>query len=884
MTSRLIHALFVLIVVAGAAIADTNWYNRFKVGAGLSMSSGGVLSSSGGGGGVAFTYATKAALVAAIAGGANPEKATVDAVATPGAGYGTCGLTYAFAETTAGLYGEIAAGGGFMIPQYSNSPVKACEFGVVGDAYFQYAGDVGAVTSTGGASISVSGVPYFRAGMQCASPHWHSRGGVTSIVTATTDLTSGHISVSPSIPSGSYKLACWFPMSSATGTDNWAALQAAIDYALYKTASTVVVPDGAFVVSKGLNVGYGANGFQSISLEGQQAPLVGLAGTKIFCRDTTRPCVNFQGTRSSRLRRIALYGANYGFGSFGATFNIGPSPDPLDYIDPSLAVTGSTPGGLQTNSPLVGVCVDCYSGDAPSAPYGAVTYPSLLFGTAPSQYGKNYSSDVHVEDCQIFGFGIQAAVGLNTNTQGDFFGVDRTNMGAGAYGLGAFNTQSRNVRGVAQQFLGVHSAYVGTALGEGTGQWDGVFDSPSASTIYQWVNFTNTAYAGGLILTQSYCEVCVRLGDWIGTSTWNSSLVFDGGTFQNGEAFSNLIPGSYLTVGHRAAVEFRGGFLLTGNSRIVTLVNSPGGDVHDLILNDVYLRGAFYYTGGDSAVAIAANYTGGMPIGAPLFSGPPKRYLTSGAVIGAKCVTSGASCVDSQLMHADLDVTTRASLTQFTTGFVDVAGRQWKFDLPVLQVQPYTSSAFTTGGAPNYTSCDVITFTIKAANYAQSRLHIAPGWQVMDRDTGTDWVVTAVTIDGSGNAVATAQQQNSLDFNDGCASTYGFSSAAFFTFIPAPPTIGAQVEYGDFTAGSATVANVSRGDGDNYGGDISSWLAVGDTISGPLRYESSRPWPIGAGKQVTITDIVNGSSGGTVTLSAPADYSGRFPLLPYPAH
>lgn len=67
----------------------------------------------------------------------------------PAMRYGGCGLIFTPGTSKPiGNYGEIfnVASGIYWEPQYSNSPVKACEFGAIGNGNYNFSN--GAITGT----------------------------------------------------------------------------------------------------------------------------------------------------------------------------------------------------------------------------------------------------------------------------------------------------------------------------------------------------------------------------------------------------------------------------------------------------------------------------------------------------------------------------------------------------------------------------------------------------------------------------------------------------------------------------------------------------------------------------------------------------------------
>ena len=103
---------------------------------------------------------------AALAAGAIPPSITdtnvIVVVGTPASpSPGTCSLNYHIGTSTpTGTYGEVlnAPSGVYWEPQYSNSPVQACEFGSVADGGFQDAGFSFTATANGTNTLASTGI------------------------------------------------------------------------------------------------------------------------------------------------------------------------------------------------------------------------------------------------------------------------------------------------------------------------------------------------------------------------------------------------------------------------------------------------------------------------------------------------------------------------------------------------------------------------------------------------------------------------------------------------------------------------------------------------------------------------------------------------------
>ncbi len=220
-------------------------------------------------------YATMAAFQSALGSmpAAAPGTSAIVQRVAPTSAYqfGTCGLTFIAQSSPSGVFGELFGGGVYWKPQYSLSSVRACEFGVVGDASYTVNASAGAavtangtntVTVTSSLAASTAGGP--RVGWNITCFKWHSLGcalpsgtKITSVTNSGSVMTT--ITLSTTLAAGTYNLVPYILLSTAnvTGTDNATIIQAAIDYAAQNAIERVVMPDGQFYTSKTIHLGYG---------------------------------------------------------------------------------------------------------------------------------------------------------------------------------------------------------------------------------------------------------------------------------------------------------------------------------------------------------------------------------------------------------------------------------------------------------------------------------------------------------------------------------------------------------------------------------------------------------------------------------------------------
>lgn len=318
--------------------------------------------------------------------------------------------------------------------------------------------------------------------------------------------------------------------------DDTAAIQAAIDYAIYTAkVQRVYIPSGRYKITDTIHLGYGGGvsvpQYTSITLEGDGGGYRGesqFGASVLLPTFEDRPAIAVQGARNTRIRYLCILGTCRSFiDSFGpgVTGNI---RDAANWTKPTAA-----------NSRFkvyCGVAVDPYSGPAPSPGYPNVTYPAVVGGGAVAQYNKAFSSDVLIEDCYIGGFVAGLAVQpCNADGNGDFVRCDHTVFEYLTYGVVVGNTQSRLVRLSYCQFTRLHTALENTLFGRGgsvgqAGTFNSHVDSCEFRTITQMVDL-DPALSYEMTFTSCYAEDLWRIGNVRKGVARASSMLFNGCTF-----------------------------------------------------------------------------------------------------------------------------------------------------------------------------------------------------------------------------------------------------------------------------------------------------------------------------------------------------------------
>lgn len=794
-----------------------------------------------------------------------------------------CPLTYTRSAASEAP-GEISHAGARWRPLYSTSPVRACEFGAVGDATYRQDGGAFTASADGTRRLAVASPSGLRPGMYVTVVNPDSNARLAPAAATRIDSVENEfVALSAPAPAcTNCAYVAWSPIDAAnvSGRDSQPAIQGAIDFALRNGFADVKLSEGVYkIAADNLQLGYGET-YRTVRLiGGERESYAGMPGVTLVCVMPDRPCINVQGGRAALLKGLNIVGPGLNYVNHGQWFNSALSPNQKDWLAPELVRSGEAPGGLQTHTPLAGVTLDAYSGERPAAAY-TQTYPSWT--KLSGQYGRVFSSNLTLQDVYVSGFAINIALGLNTALQGDYFRTIAGGSQSAPLLLLVANHQSRNVRVQDWSFGGYHTAMSNSQYGMGTGEWNGPLDNLSGGGGYQFFDFRAMGYSGPLTIRNIYAENQVRIGNFIAGGSYGAKVDFLGGVINLGESMHGQIPASYMSaVG--VSVEFNGTAFNTAQ-RVANL--SDGGAPVALTLKDVTFASGLRNPG-SAALQAAMNFSGGILVGNPKYN--TLRIDQANATnVNATYFPTPSGPFASQDMDDEMKFfvhkqkVARQHLNQYARGFGDTQSRRWRMTRPQPQLVTMRAGAGFAATEPSFDR-DRMTFALTETSRRASRL--APGWLLYHVATGTVFLVTDVgATDGAGLVLVTTTQQNNLRVDPASGSFVAntltdTALSGYMMLIQTDVVVPQQVAYGDFTAGSALVTNVSRGDG--IAADLSKWLVAGDPLL-PLAYnEKSLGWPIGAPN--AIAAVTNGSPG-SVMLERPATLTGRAPLYPLPIH
>ena len=331
----------------------------------------------------------------------------------------------------------------------------------------------------------------------------------------------------------------------ATGdglTDDTAAIQAAIDYAMYTAQSNggrVWMPAGIYKTTDCLHLGYGV-GLRSVVLEGEGYNYRGgrnFCGTTIKPTFSDRPTINIQGARGTVVRGLSIIGQlitridTYKMATMSPTID---DTNEASWIDPGLSTNQDS-----RYAPYAAITIDAYSGPRPATSYPDVTYPAFLGGDiqtsarrapgAPkvAQYGKSYSSDVLIEDVFIYGFTVGIAnQPCDADMNGDFTTIRRCNIEKCKWGISVGNAQSRNVHIQCLKGSSLYAVLTNRRHGRQRGKFGGAIIDMSIGEAINIVDF-GSAFPQPLTFVNLYAEALWRIGTITAGSSNESSVIFE---------------------------------------------------------------------------------------------------------------------------------------------------------------------------------------------------------------------------------------------------------------------------------------------------------------------------------------------------------------------
>jgi hypothetical protein len=351
----------------------------------------------------------------------------------------------------------------------------------------------------------------------------------------------------------------------ATGngsTDDTAAIQGALDYAMINGITTVFLPDGNYKTTDTLHVGWGYTylgvNFFTIRLVGL-VPRPGASdvshGPTISPTFKDRPVINIAGGRFSGVENLSISGPT----AFTTPANPLLRANSANFI-PAGAVDNS-------NAPYCAVAVDGWAGGSPAVPYPTTSVLPSWLGGGTLSYGRNICSGITVRNCRFSNTVIGLAVGTNQGANNDFLDAEGNAYSNLKWGIviGPVNSRSNNFSN--SNFATCWGCIDGANYNSGgnNGNVAGTWDNIHIQGCYKFTEY-DASNSRRVVVTNSYAEDLVILGQWY-SGVGQANPTFISCNFQffpmswSGSAFNNAFVESY--VGDHAnfiGCQFRGNF------------------------------------------------------------------------------------------------------------------------------------------------------------------------------------------------------------------------------------------------------------------------------------------------------------------------------------
>lgn len=268
-------------------------------------------------------------------------------------------------------------------------------------------------------------------------------------------------------------------------TDDTAAIQAAIDWVIYRNLAynasqpnacpgAVYLPGGSYRITDTIHVGYGVPAgtqYTGVHLYGDGRRFrnyLPIKGTAIVADFNDRPAIAVSGGRMVTIESLSIHGKASTWISSNRLGSVYP-PLPVDdtilsnWIDPAFPASASS-----RYAPYAGIAVDPYAGPRPAVSYPDVNFPGWLNWT--TQYGKVFSDATTIRDVVIEGFVVGVAVQpCDADGNGDYTTVTNCRIERCVYGISVGNTQARDFGILNTQFQSFYLAITTGTFGRADG-------------------------------------------------------------------------------------------------------------------------------------------------------------------------------------------------------------------------------------------------------------------------------------------------------------------------------------------------------------------------------------------------------------------------------
>ena len=403
--------------------------------------------------------------------------------------------------------------------------------------------------------------------------------------------------------------------------DSAAAIQAAIDYAVYTSKQAVYLPGGRYKISTTLQLAYGTD-LRQVMFYGDGKAYYGEAqfsGTTIFGTFSDAPLLAVNGGRGTTIRDMSLQGLNRTWIESHDLGGIAPTLDDLvasNWVDPTLNANANS-----RYAPYCAIAIDAYCGTAP-----VPAYPN-------NTYGKLPSSETNIQNVDITGFVVGVAVKpSNADGNADYTRLTDCAIFANVYAISVGHTQSRLIGLTNTNIVRAYAALVtnvnGLRIGRGAFT---VLNCEIGSAIK--IIDASSSLGGPCIFTGCYGEVLYSIGIYKTTGASSEPIVFESCSFNFGGQEARGTPLYLLDATNTDVV--CNGLAINGQMGVANFAGQ-------LFLNDVNVQvsAASPYAGTVSPyIARALNTTGGITSSSTVYSGGSNTNIR---LNGGKNLTTGA--------------------------------------------------------------------------------------------------------------------------------------------------------------------------------------------------------------------------------------------------
>ena len=404
--------------------------------------------------------------------------------------------------------------------------------------------------------------------------------------------------------------------------DSAAAIQAAIDYAVYTSKQAVYVPAGRYKIGTTLQLAYGTN-FRQVMFYGDGKAYNGesnFSGTTLFATFSNAPLLAVNGGRGTTIRGMALLGLNRTWIESNGLGGLAPTLDDLvvsNWVDPTLNANANS-----RYAPYCAIAIDPYSGVAP-----VPAYPN-------NTYGKSASSETNIQDVGITGFVVGVAIKpSNADGNADYTRLTDCVIFCVVYGVSVGNTQSRLVGLTNTNIVRSYAALTTNVNGLQNGRGAFTVINCEIGNVIKIIQ-ARSSQGGPCTFTGCYGEVVYSIGEYKSTGASSEPIVFTGCSFNFGGQTARGTP-LYLLDALNTDIVFNG-MAINGQMGIA---NFNG----QLFLNDVNVQvnAASPYAGTVSPyIAQGLNTTGGITSSSVVYSGGSNTNIR---LNGGKNLSTGAN-------------------------------------------------------------------------------------------------------------------------------------------------------------------------------------------------------------------------------------------------